>query len=127
MALDPRINVGVPLIGGGDYRRLMELRAANNKCPAGDFSKFFPPALDATVKRLDPVNRPQVFADRPLLMLNGADDPLVQMECNQRFEAAARPFYKDGSKLCLKAYPGVGHAVPDEMWNDAKAWFRKWL
>lgn len=127
MALDPRIRVGVPLIGSGDYRRLMELRAASNKCPAKDFESFFPPELDSIVKLRDPLYRAAVFADRPLLMLNGADDNLVQLECNQRFEAAARPHYKDGSKLKLVSYPGVGHAVPPEMWNEAKAWFKKWL
>ena len=127
MTLDPRIKVGVPMIGSGDYRHLMELRAVANQCPAKDFDSFFPPELDAVVRRRDPVNCAAVFADRPLLMVNGADDGLVQLECNQRFEAVARPYYKDGSKLKLVAYPGVKHEVTSGMWNDTKAWFKQWL
>ncbi|MEI7435355.1 MAG: prolyl oligopeptidase family serine peptidase [bacterium] len=127
MALDHRIRVGVPMIGSGDFRRLMELRAAANQSPAKDFDTFFPPELDAVVRARDPLHRAAVFADRPLLMLNGANDNMVQLECNQRFEAAARPHYQDGSKLKLISYPGVGHAIPVEMWNEAKSWFKKWL
>lgn len=127
MALDPRIKVGVPLIGSGDYRRLMELRAVLNKCPASDFSRYFSPAMEAAVRHRDPIHNAAVFADRPLLMLNGADDKVVPLECNQRFEAAARPFYTDGSKLKLVAYPGIGHEVPAAMWAEAKAWFKTWL
>ena len=127
MALDSRIRVGVPLIGSGDYRHLMELRAASNLCPAGDFESYYPPALDATVRRRDPIHRASFFVDRPLLMLNGADDTLVPLECNQRFEAAARPYYKDGSRLKLVSYAGVGHAVPAEMWREAMDWFKTWL
>ncbi|MFA4943463.1 MAG: prolyl oligopeptidase family serine peptidase [Lentisphaeria bacterium] len=127
MAVDPRIRVGVPLIGSGDYRRLMELRAAANNCPAADFDQYFPPELAAVVNRRDPIHCAAVFADRPLLMLNGADDNLVQLACNQRFEAAARAHYKDGSRLKLVAYPGVGHEMTPEMWSEAKAWFKTWL
>ena len=127
MALDSRISAGVALIGSGDYKRLMELRAQSNGCAAGDVGRYFTPELDAVVKRRDPIHRAAQFADRPLLMVNGADDALVPLECNQRFEAAAMPYYRDGSRLRLAAYPGVKHEVTPEMWNDAKAWFTTWL
>ncbi|HEX2950801.1 MAG TPA: dienelactone hydrolase family protein [Armatimonadota bacterium] len=127
MVLDQRITVGAPLIGSGDYKHLMELRAAENACPAGEFSQFFPPELAAAVEKYDPINHPELFADRPLLMMNGDADSLVQIACNQRFEAACRPYYQHGDRLCLSVYPGLGHACPEEMWREATLWLKRWL
>jgi len=127
MALDSRISAGASLIGSGDYRRLMELRAARYHIPAGEFPAFYPPSLEALVARCDPISHPERFADRPLLMLNGDADDLVQVECNQRFEAAVRPHYTHPDRLRLSVYPGVGHATPPEMWAEARAWLVQWL
>jgi len=127
MTLDSRIHVGAPMIGSGDYRRLMELRAAANGCPPEEFANYYPPALQRAVEKFDPIHHASRFADRPLLMTNGADDPLVQLECNQRFASAARPYYTDHDRLKLSAYPGIGHEVPPEMWIEAKMWLQRWL
>jgi dienelactone hydrolase len=127
MALDTRIAVGAPIIGGGDYRHLMWLRGEVNGTPPDEFPRYFTPAMETAVRRYDPIHHAARFADRPLLLLNGADDNLVQLACNERFYAAARPFYTDPERLQLHAYPGVGHAVPPEMWAEARAWLRRWL
>jgi dienelactone hydrolase len=127
MTLDQRITAGASLIGSGDFRRLMELRAAKYEIPAERFDSFYSPALDAVVQRYDPINHPERFADRPLLMLNGEADDLVQLECNQRFEAAVRPHYRHPERLRLSVYPGIGHATPPEMWEEARAWLVQWL
>ena len=127
MAQDDRITVGASLIGSGDFRRLMELRAAKYQLPAEDFATFYPPALDELVRRCDPIQHPERFADRPLLMTNGEADDIVQLECNQRFEAAVRPHYTHPDRLRLSVYPGVGHATPPEMCAEANAWLARWL
>ncbi len=127
MAVEPRISVGASLVGSGDYRHLMELRAARYNVRPGDFARFYPPALEETVRRYDPISYPDRFADRPLLMCNGGADDLVQAECNQRFEAAARPHYAHPERLRLSIYPDVGHTVPPEMWAEAKQWLVRWL
>jgi len=127
MGLEPRIAVAVPIIGGGDYRHLMALRAEVNGTSPEQFSDYFSPAMEAAVARYDPISHPERYADRPLLLCNGADDTLVQAVCNERFYAAARTYYTDPARLRLSLYPGVGHAVPAEMWEEARAWFRAWL
>ena len=127
MALDPRIAVGAPLIGGGDFRHLMALRAEANGVPADEFPRYFTPALEAAVARYDPIRHPERFADRPLLLCNGADDGLVRLACNERFHAAALPYYTDPARLRLSAYPGLGHEVPPAMWAEARAWLNRWL
>ncbi len=127
MALDPRVTVGASLIGSGDFRSLMELRAVKYGIAAEQFAAFYSPALDALVQRYDPINHADRFADRPLLLLNGASDDLVQAECNQRFEAALRPYYTHPDRLRLSVYPDVAHATPREMWAEAREWLTQWL
>ena len=127
MALDTRIAVGAPMIGGGDYRRLMELRAAANGTPAEEFPRYFPAGLQSAVERFDPIHHLARFADRPLLLANGADDTLVPLECNQHFAAATLPYYAHADRLKLSSYPGIGHEVPPAMWEEVKTWLRRWL
>jgi len=127
MTMDSRIQVGAPMIASGDYRRLMELRAVENKLPPEEFTRYYPDALQPLVDKYDPITHPERFADRPLLLSNGEADTLVQIECNQRLEAAIRPYYTQAERLSLVPYPGVGHAVPTEMWQTAKTWLIRWL
>ncbi len=127
MCLDQRILVGAPLIGSGHYRRLMELRARDNGTPVEQFGDYYPAALDDAVRRYDPINHPHRFADRPLLMLNGKADTLVQPECNQEFEQALRPHYTDQERLRLSIHAGVAHEVPPTMWREAADWLTGWL
>jgi len=127
MTMDSRIQVGAPIIGGGDYRHLMELRAGENGCPLENFATYFSDSLQKVVAKYDPIHHPKRFTNRPLLMTNGEADNLVQIACNERFEAAVRPYYTNVERLRLSRYPGVGHAVPSEMWDEAKAWLKRWL
>jgi alpha-beta hydrolase superfamily lysophospholipase len=129
MALDERIRVGGPIVGSGDFRRLMELRVETTGAlkPGETFEDYFPAGLQRLVERIDPIRNPRLFADRPLLMLNGADDGLVQAECNRRFHETLRPHYAHPERLEFIAYPGIKHEVTEEMRREAVAWFRRWL
>ncbi len=127
MALDKRIAVGAPQIGSGDYRRLMELRCIEHGDPGSCVDEYYPAELDAVVRRFDPIHHAASFADRPLHMFNGADDAVVQLECNERFYAAAAPHYTDPDRIKLTAVPNVGHTVTDEMRHEGNAWLARWL
>ncbi|HEY3377324.1 MAG TPA: prolyl oligopeptidase family serine peptidase [Armatimonadota bacterium] len=127
MAYDVRIAVGAPVIGSGDYRHLMEMRATNNGVAAEQFDDFFPPALQRAVEKFDPIHHPARFADRPLLLINGGADTLVPAECNQRFAAACRPHYRQPERLQTSLYPGVGHEFPPAMWQEVQHWLQRWL
>jgi dienelactone hydrolase len=127
MSLDERLRGGAALIGAGDFRRLMELRAQANQCPAEDFEKHFPPALDAAVRKFDPISHPERFADRPLLIVNGETDTLVPAECSRRLESALRPFYRRPELLKLSIYPNVGHTVTPAMWQESLDWLARRL
>lgn len=127
MTLDSRIKVGVPVIGGGHFRLLMETRIAQYEVPAEQFDSYYPPALQRAVEKYDPYYHPERFADRPLLMLNGGADTLVPAACNQALEGVLRPHYTKPDHLKLSIYPGVGHEVPPAMWQEAVAWLSNWL
>ncbi len=129
MGMDARIRAGAALIGSGNFRRLIELRAESNGCPkpGETFADYFPPALERLVERRDPINHPDRFADRALLLANGVDDPLVQIECARTFHDALLPRYARPERLKLSEYEGVGHAVTPAMWAEAVAWLRRWL
>jgi len=127
MGLDVRFKAGVAFIGSGDYRALMRSRKERDEFASLAPEVFFSPALAACVDRYDPINRPAVFADRPLLLANGGEDTLVPLEGNQNFEAAIRPFYRDATQVELAVYPGVGHEVTEQMEEDAVDWLVRYL
>ncbi|MEA2734718.1 MAG: uncharacterized protein QOE14_1169, partial [Humisphaera sp.] len=63
----------------------------------------------------DPLTALPQFAGRPLLMLNGRQDPIVTPEMAKRlFEAAAEPKWQ-------KWY-NSGHRLPDKAYRDAAEW-----
>jgi len=129
MGLDERIRVAVPLIGSGDYRTQMELRLEDHDLPAeGEtFADYYPDGLARAVERFDPINRPEAFADRALLMVNGDADNVVRIEANRRVYDALKPHYAHPERLKLSEYPGIAHEVTDAMWSEAVAWFQRWL
>ena len=129
MGLDARIRAGSALIGAGDFRRLIELRAESYGCPkpGETFEDYFPAGLEEAVRKHDPCRRPERFADRALLLASGENDPIVPVECARRTVEALLPHYTHPERLKLSVYPGVGHATPPAMWAEAVAWLRRWL
>lgn len=118
MAMDRRIRVGVPINGGCDFKRAIELY---------EMLDCYSAEVDALVRKYDPIHHAKSFSDRPLLMLNGAEDSVVPIALNRRFRRLLRPHYKDPSRLKLRAYAGVAHEVTEEMWAEARRWLVRWL
>ena len=127
LGLSDRFDAAVNIIGSGNYAQLMRLRAPRINIEESAFADFYPPELDAMVRRMDPISHPERFSDRPLLMLNGADDDLVQPECNRHFFEAALPHYAHPERLRLVEIPGVKHETTPAMWDMTREWFRRWL
>jgi dienelactone hydrolase len=98
---DPRIAVGVPIIGCCDYLSLMRnrlrgmlLKSENESDDAGDEEaeaerKYLPDALKSALRLLDAgcMGEPAVqrLKTRKLLVLCGSDDRLVPYHCSQPF------------------------------------------
>lgn len=127
MKIDKRINVGVAFIGSGDYNTLMSYRKENMDLNQNEKNIFFLEKMKEWVKKNDPINNPEIFSNRPLLMLNGEADDLVQLDCNNKFYDKIKVYYENNKMLKLKTYPNIKHEVPDDMYIECKNWFVKWM
>jgi len=124
MMLEPRIAVGVAMVASGEFEFLFQKPGATStqpECPA-DLS-----AVRKILARYDPIRAPATFADRPLLLLNGEEDPTVPVDSARRFAEAAAPHYTMPERFRFKTFPGVGHEITDTIWTDARAWLKRWL
>ncbi|KAJ3163116.1 hypothetical protein HDU86_002285 [Geranomyces michiganensis] len=133
LANEPRLECGVSIIGCGDYLSLMTHRAARmtKKAKTPEEAVLLPPASEAAVNRQllallrlrDPVNRPEAFAGKAVLLLNGGADPLVPAECNQGFIARVRDL-KDTPAKAFKEIveEGVRHDTTDTMKASTVEW-----
>ena len=80
---DPRITLGVPIIGSPSTFELLSHRAKNLPAPAGPLplsAPFFPRSLLTAFDKLDPAS-PSLSLDRwegkQILVLSGEEDQLV--------------------------------------------------
>ncbi len=91
--VDERVQAPILVVAGGDWGYLfsnsqhptaVQLREKNPEL----FKN--PQKINEVVGPIDPVNWVARIAPRPLLMINGKDDPIVPKECTERLFAAAK-------------------------------------
>jgi pimeloyl-ACP methyl ester carboxylesterase len=127
MALDPRICVGAPVVGMADLRHVAREAAILEGLNPDEVEEAFSPALRAAMARYEPALRPEAFADRPLLLLNGEEDTVVSPEANRVFHQALLPHYTHPERLVLHIEPEAGHGVTADMQERAIDWLASWL
>lgn len=88
--IEPRLTVGIPVIGCPDYLTLMELRADKHGIPLAP--PYMPSSLRAYIQTHDPVasdyastSASNPFGGKRILVLSGAEDPLVQWTASATF------------------------------------------
>ena len=148
-AVDPRVKVAIPAIAVQGFRWGLEhgrwqgrarTIAAAHEAAARDLGE---PEVNARVCRalweqvipgiLGPFDGPsmiRLFAGRPLLILNGEDDPNCPIEGARLAFATAEAAYQAAGtpdRLRILVAPGVGHAVTDAQRRAALAWLEQWL
>ncbi len=148
-ATDTRIAAAVPLIGVQSLRWSLENEkwqgragtiklaheaaakdlgepVVNSRVCRALWNKVIPGILD----EFDCPNMLREIAPRPLLILNGENDPNCPLEgAKLAFAAAQTTYKKSGAEDHLKidVAAGVGHAVPAEHHRMAVDWLRRWL
>jgi len=148
-AVDDRIAAAVPLIGVQSFHWSLENdrwqarantiklahqtaakdlgeTAVNAKVCRALWSKVIPGMLD----QFDCPSMLRLFAGRPLLILNGENDPNCPIEgARIAFRSAEKAFAaaKASDRLKMLTAPGVGHTVTKEHAQETIAWFEKWL
>ncbi len=127
MALEPRIEVGAPVVGMADLRFVAREAAMLEGADASDVDGAFPPSLQRAMDQYEPCLRPELFANRPLMLINGAKDTVVSPEANRAFYDALRPHYTYPERLALEIEPDADHAVTPTMQQHAIDWLARWL
>lgn len=115
---DPRVTLGVPIIGCPDYTALTKSRlAANPSSPP----PIFPQTLQNLLLRTDPINSPHTSDDptqnpfwtKRLLVLTGADDDVVPSALGDKFYQGLVVGPKGVKRRIVQ--DGVGHRCSREM------------
>ncbi|GAA5822271.1 hypothetical protein JCM3770_002511 [Rhodotorula araucariae] len=120
LAHEPRISLGVPIIGSPSTHTLLTHRAAHLPAPQGPLplsAPYFPASLVALLAREDPANVPLARWDgRRVLVLSGADDALVHY-VHGGSEAFVKKIADEakGTKVEAWVQPKTGHACTPEM------------
>ena len=148
-AVDERVKVAIPAISvqsfawglaNNRWQGRAKTIAAAHDAAAADLGE---PMVNAKVCRAlwdkvipgitGPYDGPsmlRLFAGRPLLILNGSDDPNCPLPgVKLAIESAKTAFLDAGSddKLRVMIADGVGHAVTDEQHKAAYEWLVRWL
>ncbi len=124
-----QIKAAVPFIATPDWAALMSSPGTAelfmNSGLVGSPEGMAP--LVALAERVQPLNRPENFTDLPLLILNGAEDPLMPIVSVERFYERMRKLYKNEDDLQLVISPGTGHSDTVDMNLRMAMWFVKYL
>lgn len=79
------------------------------------------------LKKIEPFNVIKNIKNVPLLMLNGENDSTIPIKDIRICFNTLRENYINEDRLKLIEYPGIGHQVTDDMVNETKIWFKKFL
>ncbi|KAK7678524.1 hypothetical protein QCA50_018396 [Cerrena zonata] len=115
---DPRVKVGIPIIGGADYLALMSKRAETSGIQLKP--PYLPESLRQVIEANDPVHAPYESSDssnpfygKKILALSGAEDLLVPFAATEPFFEKLNVGPNGVKKVILEA--GVGHKCTTEM------------
>lgn len=71
-----------------------------------------------------------IAAPRPMMLMDGEDDPLFTAEGVTAAYGKLRRVWSDRhaeDRLVTKRWPGLGHVFPQEMQEEAFSWLDRWL
>lgn len=118
--------LGVPaaavlsICGGADYARIWDLRGAGAGRPGAG-------AVLDRASGIDPIYHPNAFPPRPVLMIHGANDPIVPIVGQQALYAALAPLYAEHPGDCLFLTHAGEHATPRTIEQMGWAWLTRVL
>lgn len=124
-----QVKAAVPFIATPDWAALMSSPGtAQEFMKSGLIAGLEDMALFIEIaKKVQPLNRMANMAGLPLLMLNGAEDPLMPADSLRRFYEEMKPLYGNGDDIRLAIHPGVGHSDTVDMNIQMAMWFIKYL
>jgi len=118
--LDPRITIGIPIIGSPDYLKLISMRAQEFKIP------FQPPhvpqSLLSLIQSTDPANTLYTslsslnpFLGKKILVISGGKDGIVPWSCSREFVEALEVGKEKGGRKEVVVFEEAGHELTRAM------------
>ncbi|KAK0528804.1 hypothetical protein OC834_003916 [Tilletia horrida] len=145
LASEPRITVGVPMIGCPDFQRLLQDRARSNFLPYGP--PTVPHSLQALIRTIDPAAHPHYgsfdpqrnpFWGKAICVCMGALDKLVKPAYAEDFlknlvvsepdqgQSHGSDTGTGFSRLRIFVQENCGHTVTEQMVDVAGDWIFRW-
>ncbi|KAJ2998577.1 hypothetical protein HDV02_004392 [Globomyces sp. JEL0801] len=115
LTLDDRLKVGVSVVGCGDYKTLM-----------ADRNVIVTDELQNLLLKVDPINIPQTYKNKNILLLNGGKDTLVNSRSNDVFLATVQSL-TGNEKFQRIVDDDAGHVLSDLMKSKSVQWFQSHL
>ncbi|GAA5962746.1 hypothetical protein JCM3765_006189 [Sporobolomyces pararoseus] len=131
LAHEPRISLGIPIIGAPSTLTLLSDRALSLPPPSGPLSvssPYFPASFVEFLKKNDPDQvAMSTWKDRKILVLSGEDDTLVNF-VKGGSEEFVEKLKKEGGLQELQVWvqPKTGHACTPEMMERATKFIWKY-
>ncbi|PPQ91826.1 hypothetical protein CVT25_000273 [Psilocybe cyanescens] len=108
LSQDPRIQVGIPIIGCPDYMELMKYRA--NSSGVSLEAPYMPASFSKLVESVDPASKDftstkahNPFIGKKILVLSGEEDPLVPWVASKKFVERLEVYRANSSGVSLEA------------------------
>ena len=118
MLTEPRLSVGIPIIGCPDYLALMHDRAKASGLQLGP--PVFPDSLLEIIEKESPVSISMTgrnpFLGKKVLVLAGGKDELVPWAFSESFVKRMKVGEEGVKKVVI--YPDVGHTFTPSMEED---------
>jgi len=118
LSTDPRLEIGIPIIGCPDYLKLMSLRAKESSLTLEP--PYLPNSLLSLIRRVDPVSLPyssedswNPFLGKKILVLSGGQDQTVPWSSSREFVEQLQ-VGKQGRKKSV-VVEDAGHVCTSEM------------
>jgi len=122
LSQDPRIKVGIPIIGCPDYLELLKYRAKTSDIPFAE--PYIPAKIIDLIASSDPASKNYTsletsnpFLGKKVLVLSGEEDSLVPWTASQKFVESLEVGPQGLKKVVLQR--GVGHKCTAEMVKEA--------
>ena len=83
--------------------------------------------LEKRVLKTSPANKIESLIERPLLILHGGADMVVDINPQKEFHEKLRVAYKNKEDLKMVIYQNLGHFMSVNMVEEMSKWFHKYL
>lgn len=122
----------------GHNPNIKALLVLNGSCNWGHSNQIFKNSLDMEyttrektieekIAQIDPMNRLDILKDRPILILHGDADNVVDIESQRIFYEKIKPMYRYKERIKLIEYPNLNHFVTTNMMEECIIYLSKHL